>query len=635
MAAQSRGEAVDILGDACDPVPCPQTLPQAKSPGVPVCAPNPPPNQNTQQCVQRSVQNSTVMNPIGSHPKDAYRTGAEPDNVVTVPAASGATEARFCESVGFSDCNSAQVVDSRQLNFYASADVEVGSDPGHPWHRMTLGPLQLFPLNGLTGAARGASESVDYGPATRLGDVWNYANDWSYWTTGGHINLPSDYPACQSTPFNGLPNSPGTCAHGTLWRHSDSPVGFTTSTVNGVNVGLHASVPSVADFYTSISADQALSYCPTATDRFNLGGTPPLAAIQAPIVFWPHLTAFPTRAFDTKVAPATEVILPLKIQGLASLQDDGTGIIVGGASTPCTTNAISVPFASQFVHLPHWTNFAEPSAFRSTLVPSNMIAVAMDAHGVTMQDAAVVSPTGVLQTATELANQEGAIGGVEVGLPGVVAPAARVGFVPVFSRAAGGVFELGGRDATSNALLSDIWFLPYGGHWKRVLFDGSAYVPGTVVAATYAFADRRLWVLDYFVNAANVQTARIARIDPVSGVVDVFSTWPRLNLLDRWFMSLDRDGSVLVSGSSGAYYVVVRLEITPTVPHVPYAAAILVQPGALAMAPIVDENNYAFVTWNLLGQIGIRRRPTFDLGLTDKDCTETLLPALSAIGALF
>ena len=72
-------------------------------------------------------------------------------------------------------------------------------------------------------------------------------------------------------------------------------------------------------------------------------------------------------------------------------------------------------------------------------------------------------------------------------------PAPRSDFLAFYSSMAGGVFMLGGYDP-SNTALHDMWYRAIADDWRPV--PAFAYTLGTPLAATFAYGDRRLYVLD-------------------------------------------------------------------------------------------------------------------------------------------
>lgn len=117
----------------------------------------------------------------------------------------------------------------------------------------------------------------------------------------------------------------------------------------------------------------------------------------------------------------------------------------------------------------------------------------------------------------------------------------------VYARSVGRVFSIGsGRPITVG---------PADPLAERTEIPGD-FVPGIVLAATYSYVDRAIWVLH---EAAGY--AELTRVDPVEGTHQPVRHWPRLRKFDKQWMTLDIDGSVLLSASSDKAnrYVVIRI----------------------------------------------------------------------------
>lgn len=182
--------------------------------------------------------------------------------------------------------------------------------------------------------------------------------------------------------------------------------------------------------------------------------------------------------------------------------------------------------------------------------------------------------------------------GAEAGLPAFmsssVTPPGRSTPTVVYSRAAGGLFLLGGLNAALSPM-TDVWFLPLGGAWGQLTATGMSV--SRVLAATYSFADKRLWVA----AIAGTQ-ALLLHVNPNTGAVTLAGKWPYTGTYIRHEFSVDRDGKVILFAvtSSGTSKVAVLNHTGSTV----VATRIDRDQAALSMAPIVDENGYTYVRTN-------------------------------------
>ncbi len=261
---------VDVLGDACDPVPCPdsnanRTTATTSAP-IGGCSPLSGPSLGI-SCVVREIHDQIDFIPVG-----ASATLVESVNHPT-PAATVSnvtTHARFCQqnfARGF-DCYAARNVrDSFLDRLYAGPDSEQRMDTAHPWHRIRLSPqvrlidprtLQTVQFYDATRARGAPLDPATYGLDT--GNLrWEYADDDDYWRNKSPhtvvIPPPEDYAACIQPIFGN-----GTCLKGRIWLHGDTPVGSdeNNQTADGTFVGFHAI--ELANHYFDIKPDEPVSF---------------------------------------------------------------------------------------------------------------------------------------------------------------------------------------------------------------------------------------------------------------------------------------------------------------------------------------------------------------------------------------
>lgn len=148
---------------------------------------------------------------------------------------------------------------------------------------------------------------------------------------------------------------------------------------------------------------------------------------------------------------------------------------------------------------------------------------------------------------------------------------------------------LGGNDSVSGMPLHDAWFRAIGNDWS--------YLPDvtidTLLAATYSFADGKLYVLDHS-TASGADVARLQRYDMRAGRLELLGSWTRASYFTRHALLVDTDGTVLLVSSNASLSVVGRLAVDGT--GFAYASQVDVnKPGNLAFDPVVDPGGYAFV----------------------------------------
>ena len=427
----------------------------------------------------------------------------------------------------------------------------------------------------------------------------------------------SDTTTCATDPFHlGAFNNPafaGTCLNGTLWRSASTLVGFSVPGVLGAFTGLHPSDVPIADHYFDIEPDR--------TKAFRILGRPLQLALPrrfrdpGPLaILWPFLGV--PRDFSRRFLPATEIVVRDFEAGLAAVQDDGAGVLLGSSPVAGRPAAVSRLFESVFQSGLVWASAVEPNVRVGGSLGS-VLALALSADGTAQKNAAIVTENGVLVSVTETESSVTIDSGVGT------APSPRHDFSAVYSRAVRGVYVIGGTARATETPVGDVWFRPVGGSWTELHYAG--YTPAVVLAATYSFADQGLWVLDQFTDSDHEPRLRLSLLDPHGGFASQLATWRPSEGFHRWFFSIDRDGSILLTRATERRYVTVRLRTERTSLPRAHITSIFGQEGTLLMAPVVDDNNYAFLTRHPESGIRLRREPTLASRDTDEGSEVTLL----------
>jgi hypothetical protein len=568
---------ISPLGDACDPVPCPRSE-LAAAHVVKTCAPNPsgPFGQGMgMACQARVVRDQLRSTPLGS--RDA---GGGESIVANVE-----TSARFCQQDLLSnpaiDCGAFQAIKDSQLT-----ELEVRRDPARPWHKVRFGP----PPAATRVPPRGATQRWNYG-STVATSRWLYEQDYAFWLAnpaGPLIPLPADIQSCQQTgPLA------GTCLHGVFWLHADTPVGKAT----------HGD--ELANSYTEWQPDVLKQYCPEpqlSISTFALPAPLPPGALPSPAassgfgeLLWASAGA--DRSFDVRSNAETQLIVSAGLGILGALQPEGELIALSDDGTsPCGGRALDSATA-RIIASRKWSSAVEPDSFARKL-SARLQGVTLRADGTSIEDLAADGDGRLgLSSLTEEYSSLLSATAVE----GLVIPP-RFSFTSVFSRAAGGVFVLGGVDASS-APKRDAWFLPLGGSWTELAL-GEVRL-GNVLAATYAFQDDHLWVVDEVEQASASVRTRVIRIDPAGAGAQVVFAAPRRRPGLKPFLSVDHDGSPLLALTDGARFVLARLRKTP---HGLAVGRVRTERGNLVRPPIVDAFGYSFVLMGADGTLRVKRR---------------------------
>ena len=577
-----RARSVPNLGDACDPVPCPQTYARRQV-GItqnpandPNCSPNPstpestvpgaPPGQRTYQCSTTAFANRLVSDPIGSHPIDTNSIGQAANGFYLVRSVD--TSTRFCQDSkrGQINCADPLNISDDQLTKWPSAAAEKGNDPTAPWHRITTGKAAFL-------ASRDQHYSWDY-DVTHDENSWFNQIDVAQWLTGPNapqVPFPSTDPTCAS----------GTCLGGVMWLHGDTGAG---SDAHGTGL---------ANAYFPIVPAETLRYCPTGENyAFVDGNAPRPGRLGAPRQFMLWQSGGKLRAFDARPQPETELLALSSFNAVAALRDNGSALLAENNGTvDCGGSSVGSSLKARLGTTARFLNAVEPSASIG-IVDRNIMTMILSADGQSIVDRALVQGGRILANGDLVVCSDCSpsptpsptLARLAVVTP--QAPVARREFTAFFSRAAGGVYVLGGVDASTGATLHDVWFQPVDGAWAALGVVGITL--SDVRAATYSFRDKHLWVLDH----GEEGRLRLVRINATTGDAKAMGSWdPEDN--SQAFLSVDRNGAILLARRAEGGFSVKRLEANA------HDALIVTgehsERGRLLLAPIVSDLSYAFV----------------------------------------
>lgn len=239
------GDQVGVLGDACDPVPCPagdaQTPTGLKNVS---CIPARRDPYVTQACTYLEIHDQIDLVPIGAHALSS--SGATTKVSIEHPASNVATRGRFCQYASprpgqlSINCTDEEFMSDAQLLLSKKAEDEQ-YDQKHPWHRITLKSQ-----DGTFVSDRNETHffTFDYGGGVKHSLRWDYADDYAFWTRiGAPQVIGSSNPTCSGTA----------CLNGRLWFNGDSRVGSqTASASDGAPVGINGAdmrARSLVDHY--------------------------------------------------------------------------------------------------------------------------------------------------------------------------------------------------------------------------------------------------------------------------------------------------------------------------------------------------------------------------------------------------
>jgi hypothetical protein len=594
-----------ILGDACDPVVCPKTVASITSQFLGPSAYNPSLGGFASG---RRFHDRLVTTKIAPHDRDAQ------DKPTSFRLNGVPSDARFCQSnlvLGFRCRDYNSIRDSALLDFPNSASETLL--PSKPWHRISL---SIKP-------SRDSGWTWDY-DGSDVEYRWLYAEDNRFWHSGSP-KVPDPEPSYLKVCTDQRLAGPGTCLDGTLWLHAETPVGATVDFVDipAQHVGIHGA--GLANFYLDLRPDEAYQM------RFAGVGEP------KHIFIWRTLPDPSPWGERIRAHPG---ILVTQQPSLAAarfyvLEENGAPRELEGRFSAALTRTL---MREDVV----WAGAVEPSSAPSNGVDRRAQAIALSADGTRVLDLAV-DRRGRLLASSDV--------GIRLDTPpSSIGPPARSEFVSVFSKAAGGVFVLGkqnnqekrtgrvdfphpdlGQDVTPSPTArctharsgvgdcnggrrgargeqnykqkesyrpegqtAGVWlFRPEMG-WSSFLIPNVQL--GNILAATYSYIDRSLWIIDAGGNALKADMARLIKVDPWVGTSRILGIWPLASMESRYGLSLGQGKTVMLWEQSypGGQSTLRELQVDDTGELV---TATCGDPelSALVQPPILEEDGFDLV----------------------------------------
>ncbi len=546
-----RARGVAELGDACDPVPCADIYIDRRRKSNENCVPNPPQEDGTSNglaCTADFARPFLMTDPLPSRD----------DNGASMDLPEVATARRFCQSAPpLFDCMARENIADELLDLVEPPT----PNSAVPWHRISIGTTMWTPPRGMD-AVLSYDANVSFSSTS-----WRYATDYAYWTSGSEPMIPVGDCAANDV----------SCLRGHVWLHARTDVG----------VAEHGS--GLANSYEPWRPLERLGYCPTirlpewmfgvgAADLDFRGSLSDTALARRGELPWAAFERSAYRVIDLDEAPYARLIGSSYLGVVASLRTDGSAVAASAGANPCSGVDVDLALSDAIASYV-WAPMAEPRPRMGT-IDERVFGVALDPSGRRVMDTAVE-----IDGRAALGSQHGLGDWIDA----AEGPPSLTQFAAVFSQVAGGVFVVGGRDVGDSEHHGRIFFRPVGGPWEQ-LSDGGIPI-GRVVAATYAYGDRQLWIAD----VAGDNQARILRIDPALGKSEVVLFVP--NHERSLFFSVDRDGSALLFVGQGSFYDTFRFALDPqdAAHHAFQIQRYARTEARLTRIPLVDDRAYQFV----------------------------------------
>ena len=532
-----------VRGDACDLTPCAEVTLQPPEIVDQVCTTV----GDHDECSGIRSQSRLSVTTIGSHaeaPKNLMPHEAVVPNVET--------EFRYCQSVnkpGYQvDCESPAFQNLAQLY-----QLEQANSPFAPWHRISLGPMPY-----------GAAASWNYGQ-TRTQLRWNYRSDIQGWFAPGRdpagIVLPE---SCQTS------SNPAQCLNGLLWVHAKTRVGNEHLASTFVRIAPEASYP--------------VQWCPMGVPNYgqssssNGSGFGQFSEIvlRRSLIAVNQVIGQPDTGEDARM-PGAVVLTAGGSQDpvVSALTDTGMMIPLDGSVPGCGKPIVSAGISRHFRKAIRWSSVVEPNLGVGTM-DDRVIAAAFGPDG-EFVDVVVASNDGRITLGEDESRTFHLDGGGR-------APSPRFNAIPVVSRAAGGVFLVGGSTADGEPA-TDVWFHSLPGSWQ--LLPAALDSDDRVLDATFSYADSRLWI----VVESRAGERSLKRFDPYGGRWE--TVYEVAQQATRPLLSIDIDGAVILTlaGDQSAEQTKFVVGVHDVVAAVPLRTI----PGRVHRAPVIDDAGYAYV----------------------------------------
>lgn len=570
-----------MLGDACDPVPCPRFTPVFKPAQITGEIKSP---LYVDLKVTHEIDRLDVA-PLGSHPKYAA-----PPTVIEVPVAVPKTEYRYCidsppppAGVGAQCFVDSAVADS-WLAMASSASSETTETL---WHRVTI-----------NGKAPGTPDGLwNYQAGNDFTRFWGYKSDLATWKASpwgapwvpdlpGQFCNPAKDPGCNpQLTFN---------FKGRFWMHAATAVGTTDLSKN---TGIHA-LASNSQEPADSQSNHYEPLTPYSRSLFYLAiGVKELFIDRECYWCGPAVSVI---GDDDCPMCGVEALreLPSPVARVVVQNGDGrVGVVSPSGALSPLRRGMGPSLTAKLGGALSWVDQAEPSAYLGKGLVSPVAVALSPSDGSLVEQ--VFSAGGQLLGKGDLLRS----GDIGISLASVASGSSpdRTGFVPVYSRSLARVYLVGGAGAHTN----DIVFRPLeaDGGWAGL--PAGAISITAPLAATYNHIDGQLWVLDQ-VSVPNGVRARLVRVDPTSGRRESLGEWPRVGQFQQHFLRSELDGSVLLVASSAKHhlhalvrFVVDQGMLRPT--------GFRIRPRALAHPPVVDAGGYWLITAKQKGQLEVER----------------------------
>jgi hypothetical protein len=526
-------EGAVVLGDACDPVPCPLfkspvTLQADISSDIESCY-----GTVTTRDIRREIHPNT----IGSH---------HPTLGTELSDSGNETRFRFC-----------------QKDASNGVDCAVGSNQRPDAHftaTPTSGISDWWLPTTLASSSSGI-KTYDY-PSTPSAETWDYWADRATWISNGWIANPGTAAKPGATAetswtttsgldgFFGLRGDWSTM----LGTSSTQSNGIHSSPNNGQKLSRHYE-PHAADAIVEKVYQSCLVSCGFPCDQID--PTVP--------IYWCPLCSHRPPGHQYDEDPLAGGILAKASNGSWGLVSPENQILMSGDFFDAIGGYLN---DGDLVHVRGSEPF-EGASWRK----AQSLFLAVDG---TTVEAAVIAQDGTLSVDRSVESSSTSMDG-------------RSGFVTAYSQRLDTAFVIGGL--VDDEPTDEIWALPLAG--VPYLLDIGDYRPAEPRAAVVSASDSALWILD---SPAGDDDRRLVRIDLTARTFqEVWSGEASTPYPKSWLLS-ERNGDILIISRGSYNYCTLRYGAEPFKLGTEQARLMRSDSGLLTGPPLVDGAGYLFVT---------------------------------------
>jgi hypothetical protein len=437
-----------------------------------------------------------------------------------------ATHYRYCQygEVTGPECDDPALVDSFHLHAFLDWDDE---QPYLKYHKVTMS---------FAPSSRGAAQTLDYDmSAQEL--IWLYQADALAWLAdpdGPIVNVP---PPEGTMHIDG---GPASGLNGRFWVYAATTAG---SPANPVGTGEHGDSEAAGELpstYFDVDPEYVTSsHWVGSLDDWR------------PLFIWQTLSDPPP---DYRVGVA-ESVLPGDSEIVVEIAKEEFGLAdINGGGQSLQSHLGPALESSLLDTTLVWASAAEPAGHQGKGKPQ---AVALQPDG--------------SSTSQHVAAVDGdLLGREDLGYVGSMAPLwfgrSRFGFVPVYSRTLGAIYQVGGKDDFGRRWPTIARGTLESDHlWAQLVAPVRLR---DVLAATYSARTRSLYVLDRRHEVcdgapdedacedgypdSSGATVRFIRVDALRGGGEVIARWSADDLWERVWLGMDQAGHILFSFSNEA-----------------------------------------------------------------------------------